>query len=155
MVKFRHAKMHVHHSDIFTSDKKANRHLASREHKDTVFRIIFRDKKKLLQLYNALNDSQYEDEQDLMVTTLDSVIYLSYKNDTSFLLDHVMFLGEHQASWNNNMPLRGMFYFARLYQEYVDACGNGYKVCCHNGYRPMPGGEHTGEGINGLPKGGY
>lgn len=123
MVKFRHAKMHVHHSDIFTSDKKANRHLASREHKDTVFRIIFRDKKKLLQLYNALNDSQYEDEQDLMVTTLDSVIYLSYKNDTSFLLDHVMFLGEHQASWNNNMPLRGMFYFARLYQEYVDACG--------------------------------
>lgn len=38
-------------------------------------------------------------------------------------VDHVMFLGEHQASWNNNMPLRGLFYFARLYQEYVDTYG--------------------------------
>ena len=123
MAKSKHATKHVGHTGIHTSDKKAGRRLASRVHKDTVFRIIFRDKKKLLQLYNALNDSQYEDERELTVTTLDSVIYLSYKNDTSFLLDHVMFLGEHQASWNNNMPLRGLFYFARLYQEYVDAYG--------------------------------
>ena len=126
MAKLRRVKKHVRHSGIFTSDKKAGKLLASRTHKDTVFRIIFRDKKKLLQLYNALNDSQYVDEQDLIVTTLESVIYLSYKNDTSFLLDHVMFLGEHQASWNNNMPLRGLFYFARLYQEYIDL--NGYDL---------------------------
>ena len=57
------------------------------------------------------------------MTTLESVIYLSYKNDTSFLLYQVMFLGEHQASWNNNMPIRGLFYFARLYQDYIDARG--------------------------------
>ena len=123
MAKPRHAKKHVRQSGIYTSDKKARKHIASREHKDTIFRIIFRDRKKLLQLYNALNDSQYVDEQELTVTTLESVIYLSYKNDTSFLLDQVMFLGEHQASWNNNMPIRGLFYFARLYQDYIDARG--------------------------------
>ena len=123
MAKPRHVKKHVRQSGIYTSDKKARKHIASREHKDTIFRIIFRDRKKLLQLYNALNDSQYVDEQELTVTTLESVIYLSYKNDTSFLLDQVMFLGEHQASWNNNMPIRGLFYFARLYQDYIDARG--------------------------------
>ena len=40
-----------------------------RTHKDTLFRFIFRDKKKLLQLYNALNDSSYEDEESLIITT--------------------------------------------------------------------------------------
>ena len=33
----------------------------NREHKDTVFRMIYRDREELLILYNALNGTDYED----------------------------------------------------------------------------------------------
>lgn len=94
-----------------------------RTHKDKLFRFIFRDRKKLLQLYNALNKSNYQDEQELCILTLENVVYLGYKNDVAFLLDWMLFLAEHQGSWNPNMPLRGVFYFARLYQDFITEKG--------------------------------
>ena len=98
----------------------------ARGHKDTLFRFIFKDKRKLLELYNALNDTDYQNEEDLVVTTLEDVIYVGYKNDVSFLLDDSFFLGEHQSTWNPNICLRGLLYFARLYNEYVNR--NGYDL---------------------------
>lgn len=97
-----------------------------RTYKDSLFRFIFRDKGNLLQLYNALNGSEYQDENLLEITTIENVIYLGYKNDVSFLLDSVLSLVEQQSSWNPNMPLRGVWYFARLYREYVDSRGLDY-----------------------------
>lgn len=38
---------------------------AKREYKDTVFRMLFSDKEKLLSLYNAMNDRHYENAEDL------------------------------------------------------------------------------------------
>ena len=91
-----------------------------RTHKDKLFRFIFRDKAKLLQLYNAINQTSYEDVSQLTITTLENVIYLSYKNDVSFLLDWALCLVEHQSTWNPNIPLRGFLYFARLYRAYIE-----------------------------------
>lgn len=107
----------------FTPDKGT---YVQRTHKDTLFRFIFRDKQKLLQLYNALSSSDYKDADLLTVTSLENVLYLGYKNDVSFLIDMTLYLVEHQGSWNPNMPLRGVFYFARLYQNYIDE--NGYDL---------------------------
>lgn len=53
------------------------------------------------------------------MNTLDDVIYLSMKNDMSFLIGGTMNLYEHQSTFNPNMPLRGIFYFSRLYQSYI------------------------------------
>lgn len=91
-----------------------------RTHKDKLFRFIFRDKKKLLQLYNAINQTSYEDVSQLTITTLENIIYLGYKNDISFLLDWALCLVEHQSTWNPNIPLRGFLYFARLYRAYLE-----------------------------------
>ncbi|MCI8853570.1 MAG: hypothetical protein HFI31_00855 [Lachnospiraceae bacterium] len=44
---------------------------------------------------------------------------MGMKNDLSFMVDAVMSLYEHQSTWNPNMPLRGLIYFAKLYQIYV------------------------------------
>ena len=41
------------------------------------------------------------------------------KNDVSFLVGGTMNLYEHQSTFNPNMPLRGVFYFSRLYEGYV------------------------------------
>lgn len=121
-----------------------------RTHKDKLFRFIFRDRKNLLQLYNALNGSDYQDEASIEIITLENIIYLGYKNDMAFLLDWVMFLGEHQSTWNPNMPLRGLLYFSRLYQDFISTKGYDlYKntliplpcpqyVVFYNGTEPRP-----------------
>ena len=47
----------------------------NREYKDRLFKFIFKDKVKLLSLYNALNSSHYTNPDDIETTTLEYVIY--------------------------------------------------------------------------------
>lgn len=96
----------------------------NRNHKDSLFRFIFsgeddRSKRWLLSLYNALNDTNYTDINELKITTLENALFLEVKEDLSFLIDSEMNLFEHQSSVNPNMPLRGLMYFAKLYQTYL------------------------------------
>ena len=91
----------------------------NREHKSTLFCKAFEEKKYLLDLYNSVNDSDYQNPDDLEVNTLEDVVYISMKNDKSFLIDCNMNLYEHQSTYNPNMPLRGLLYFAKLYSRYV------------------------------------
>jgi hypothetical protein len=91
----------------------------NRKYKDSLFRTIFKDKETLLSLYNAINQSDYTDPEALEITTIDDILYMGMKNDVSFLIDSYMNLYEAQSSWNANMPLRGLFYFSRLYAGYV------------------------------------
>ena len=93
---------------------------ANRKHKDTVFRMLYSDKRAILELYNALNGTDYQNPDDLTVTTLENAVYLSMKNDVSFLLDERMTLYEHQSTWNPNMPLRDLLYIARLMEKSVN-----------------------------------
>lgn len=94
-----------------------------RTYKDSLFRMIFREKKELLSLYNAVNRSNYQNPEELEVNVLEDVIYMGMKNDVSFIIDVYMNLYEAQSTWNPNMPLRGVFYFADLYQGYVEQKG--------------------------------
>lgn len=91
-----------------------------RTHKDRLFRLVFRDKNDLLTLYNAINGSDYQNPEELEITTLENVIYMGTKNDVSFMIEDILNLWEHQSSFNPNMPIRGLFYFARLYRKYVE-----------------------------------
>ena len=50
---------------------------ANRNYKDTLFRSLFEDKKLLLSLYNAVNGTNYTNEKDLKVNTLENVIYMN------------------------------------------------------------------------------
>ena len=93
---------------------------ANRKHKDTVFRMLYSDKRAILELYNALNGTDYQNPDDLTVTTLENAVYMTMKNDVSFLLDERMTLYEHQSTWNPNMPLRDLLYIARLMEKSVN-----------------------------------
>lgn len=88
-------------------------------YKDRVFRMLFQKKRLLLELYNALNDTDYTNEEDLTVNTLENVIYMKMKNDISLIIGCDMCLYEHQSSYCPNMPLRGFLYFADLYKKYL------------------------------------
>ena len=95
---------------------------ANRKYKDRVFRKLFgyeNYKSSLLELYNALNDTNYENVDDLEINTLDDVFYMKMKNDVSCIIDWNMAVYEQQSSWSFNMPLRGFRYSAELYNEYI------------------------------------
>lgn len=89
------------------------------DYKDRLFRMIFNDKEKLLELYNAMNRSDYTDASELQVVTLENAIYLSMKNDVAYVLHDELFLYEQQSTKNANMPLRCLFYASDTYSVLV------------------------------------
>lgn len=82
--------------------------VVQRNYKDTLFRRIFNDEEKLLSLYNAVNNTAYDNPKDLRINTLENAIYLDMKNDVSFIIDFCLNLYEHQSTYNPNMPLRNL-----------------------------------------------
>ena len=96
---------------------------ANRKYKDTIFRMLFSDKKNLLSLYNALNGKDYRDCDKLEIVTLENAIYMSMKNDLAFILDLALFLWEHQSTYNPNIPLRDLMYIAKEYEKYIKEKG--------------------------------
>ena len=84
------------------------------KYKDTVFRKLFSDPARLLELYNAMNKSNYTDSSELEINTLDNAVYLGMKNDVSFIFHNELWLYEHQSTVNPNMPLRDLIYTADI-----------------------------------------
>ena len=96
------------------TEKKDN---VTSKFKDNVFCMLYRDKRNLLELYNALNNSAYTNVDDLQVTTLNGGSYMKYKNDASFLLCMSLYMFEQQSSKNPNMPLRFLHYVSDVFRE--------------------------------------
>ena len=97
-----------------------------REHKDSLFVDLFYQdetaKKNLLSLYNALHDTNYEDETIIRKVKIDDVLYKNFKNDISCEVNGlVLVFGEHQSTINRNMPLRCLMYVGRAYEQLVDS----------------------------------
>ena len=103
-----------------TAERMNNTPKANQKYKDTVFRMLFSDKKNLLSLYNAINRTEYDDPEKLQIVTLENAIYMGMKNDLAFIIDMNLFLYEHQSTYNPNIPLRDLFYISAEYQKLVD-----------------------------------
>ena len=94
--------------------------MVNRNYKDTIFRMLFSDRKNLLSLYNAINGTFYENPEELEIVTLENAIYMGMKNDLAFIIDTNLFLYEHQSTYTPNMPLRDLFYISAEYQKLVN-----------------------------------
>ncbi len=94
---------------------------ANKKYRDGVFRLLFSDKEKLLELYNALENADYDSNVKIEIQTLEDAIFGKVKNDLAFTIDDNRFvvLIEHQSSENPNMPLRMLSYIARVYEKIV------------------------------------
>lgn len=97
----------------------------NREHKDSLFVDLFYQdvtaKRNLLSLYNALHDTDYQDEDIVYKIKIEEVLYKNFKNDISFEVNgQVLVFGEHQSTVNPNMPLRCLLYVGRAYEQLVD-----------------------------------
>lgn len=78
------------------------------------------DREALLQLYNALNGTEYEDASQLQIVTIESAVYVMMKNDLAYLLAGTLSMYEHQSTWNPNMPVRFLLYLAQEYQTVIE-----------------------------------
>ena len=91
----------------------------NREYKDRVFRMLLKEPKVALEVYNAMNGTSYDNPDELIITTLENAVDLGMKNDVSFILGTQLVLYEHQSTPNPNMPLRNLAYVACVYMAYV------------------------------------
>ena len=89
----------------------------NRTFKSTLFIMLFEDRKNLLELYNAITGKHYADPELLEINTLENAIYMSMKNEVSFLIDGRLSLYEHQSTKNPNLPLRFLLYISHLYSR--------------------------------------
>lgn len=113
--------MKKYFSGFFSSRRSRRRNKVQRQIKDRLFRFLFeKDREALLQLYNALNGTNYEDASLLKVVTIESVVYVVMKNDLAFMITGVLNLYEHQSTFNPNMPVRFLVYLAQEYQIIVE-----------------------------------
>lgn len=101
------------------TQKRNEKTAVVKKYRDTVFRMLFKEKGELLALFNAINGTQYEDPEELEINTLENAVYMSMKNDISCVLDMRMNLYEHQSTVNPNMPLRYLMYVSSIYEKYI------------------------------------
>lgn len=92
-----------------------------RDVKDRVFCFLFeKDREALLQLYNALNGTDYRDASELKIVTIESAVYVVMKNDLAFVLAGTLSMYEHQSTYSPNLPVRFLIYLAQEYQKVIE-----------------------------------
>lgn len=87
--------------------------------KARLFEMVFSQREELLQLYNAINGTDYQNPNELEINTLQNAIYMSMHNDISFLIDSRLSLYEHQSTYSPNLPLRFLLYVSDLYSDFT------------------------------------
>ena len=94
---------------------------AKKNYRDSLFRNLFNNKRRLLELINALEGTDFKDPKDIRITTLKGTFFNDLKNDISCQIgDRYIVLLEHKSTRNENMLLRCFFYLAKLMQKAVD-----------------------------------
>lgn len=90
---------------------------AKKNYRDSLFRNIFKDKHHLQSLYQALTGREVP-LKEIRINTLKGVFFNDIKNDISFRIgNRMVILMEHQSTWNPNMPLRMLWYIAKIYNR--------------------------------------
>ena len=95
--------------------------MANNKYRDSVFTLLFKDKNNLIELYNAIKETNYTSSINIEINTLEDVLFMNRINDISFVIDgKFVVLIEHQSTINKNMPLRFLMYMARVYEKMID-----------------------------------
>jgi len=90
----------------------------NRNHKASVFSLLFSEPLAALELYNAVTGQNYPPDTKIEIVTLSNALFKGQLNDVAFVVDdRLVVLMEHQSSINNNIPLRMLMYLGREYER--------------------------------------
>ena len=95
---------------------EAKKAKVNREFKDGMFRTLFNDKEKMLELYNAVSEKQMGEEalENIETLTIETPLYIGSRNDLAFSINgKSMFFCEQQSTRSGNMALRLSSYFGK------------------------------------------
>ena len=87
---------------------------------DSIFRSIFKDKVRLLELCNAFVKTDYRDPDEIYIIDTDYAPELRVRNEIAFIIDNILFIIEHQLDVDVNTPLRLFLYYGHILQEITD-----------------------------------
>ena len=92
--------------------------ITNRQYKDTLFRALFTDKKRFIELYNAITNEHYP--EDIEITPCPTNPLMAMFNDLAFIIESkLIVMCEHQSTENPNMPLRFLFYISDVLRTHT------------------------------------
>jgi predicted transposase/invertase (TIGR01784 family) len=84
--------------------------------------LLFSNKKNRVEVYNAINGTNYPENTEIEIITLSDALFLEQLNDIAFVIDgKLVVLIEHQSTINENMPLRMLMYMGREYERLTNS----------------------------------
>ena len=70
-------------------------------YKDSLFRSLFSDKAALLELYNSIKGTHYNENTEVEINTLSETLFSLSTNDVAFIIDRkLVVFEEHQSTIN-------------------------------------------------------
>ena len=96
--------------------------MSNNEYKSDVFSMLMQEPENALQVFNGLNNTNYTDPKQVIFNTLNKGISLTVRNDASFILDTDVSFYEHQSTYNKNMAIRQLIYYAHVLEPQVTGC---------------------------------
>ncbi|MDR2964949.1 MAG: Rpn family recombination-promoting nuclease/putative transposase, partial [Treponema sp.] len=86
----------------------------------SVFSLLFGNPDILRELYSAIEGVDLPPDIPININTLSNGLYKGKINDLSFLIDNrLIVLIEHQATINENMPIRLLTYVSEIYNKII------------------------------------
>jgi len=90
----------------------------SKQYKDTLFRALFQDRKRFIELYNAIAHEDYPESTEIEPCPTNPI--MAMYNDLAFLVgSKLIVMCEHQSTLNPNMPLRFLFYISDVLRNNI------------------------------------
>jgi hypothetical protein len=87
-----------------------------------LFGAYFKDPEVLLDVLGAIDDEDYPAGSEVVINTLENVLFKGKVNDVSFVLNRkLIVLIESQTTLSENFPLRFLMYIADLYERHLDS----------------------------------
>ena len=82
---------------------------------DTVFRKLFSEKERAIELCNALEGTSYPPDADAVICSLEDSLLRRYNDSAIAIENKLLLFSEHQSSINPNMPIRMLSFAAAAY----------------------------------------
>ena len=101
--------------DDFNELGKNIRGGTGRDFKSNIFADLFNDEKNAIELFSFFENEDLPDNTKVVLCDDELSKVLALRNDLAFIInDTFIVVSEHQANWNQNMPLRILRYFVDI-----------------------------------------
>lgn len=89
---------------------------------EELFMLLFASEKRkdlTLSLFNALNETEYENPDDILVKDIEGTLFVMTKDNHYFMLVDAVNVWNEDLFLNPNIPLKFVLYTRKIYEQYL------------------------------------